>query len=132
MQAPLVWTPSPPKSGTWPPLPSFIAPPGWTTTPSGDTFKDEWLGRNSEGQIIARCHGLGPARPIMEDLQAWTTMFQADGKFFVWGRMDDTVREILSRDLHEILSAMATGGLREVQMVDIPCLYDPSELGDGS
>jgi hypothetical protein len=43
--------------------------------PGNPVYYEEWEGPDSEGQTIARCHGLGPGRPIMEDVQAWTTIF---------------------------------------------------------
>ena len=106
-------------------------PPGWTTNPSGHTLEEEWTGRQSEGQTIARCHGLGPATPIMEDAESWTVMFQSGDKFYLWNRIDDIVEVIFSQDLDEIVAEMVRrGGLGGLQKEVIPFLFDPSELGD--
>ncbi|KAL2819470.1 hypothetical protein BJX63DRAFT_382138 [Aspergillus granulosus] len=95
-------------------LPSFTAPPGWTASPSSPVYYEEWDGADSEGQTIARRYGLQPGQPVMEDNEAWTTIFQSGDKFYIWERIGDEVCEIISRDIREIAFVMSQSELREL------------------
>jgi hypothetical protein len=89
-------------------------PPGWTSTPSSPVYYEEWDGADSEGQTIARCYGLQPGQPVMEDNEAWTTIFLSGNKFYLWERMGDEVYEIASQDIREIAFVISQSELREL------------------
>ncbi|KGO74288.1 hypothetical protein PITC_031390 [Penicillium italicum] len=97
----------------------FTVPPGWTSTPPSPVYHEEWEGIDSEGQIIARCYGLEPGQPVMEDDQAWVTIFRSGDKFYLWERMDDEVYEIVSRDIAEIAFVISQSELRELARVPL-------------
>ncbi|GAD99709.1 hypothetical protein PVAR5_8433 [Paecilomyces variotii No. 5] len=132
-----VLAPSESASTTEPPvknatLPPFIVPPGWTTNPRSPGYKADWADRNSEGQVFARCHGLAPARPIMEHVDSLMVIFQSGDKFYLWERVSDVLAEIISQDLYDITTVIAELGLRELRRKVIPYLFDPTELNDQS
>ncbi|KAJ5912034.1 uncharacterized protein N7473_001337 [Penicillium subrubescens] len=112
---------SPAKKGSV--LPSFTIPPGWTSSPLSPVYHEEWDGPDSEGQTIARCHGLQPGKPVMEDNEAWTTIFLSGNKFYIWDRMDDGMIEIVSQDICEIARTISESELRELAT-------KPKEEGD--
>ncbi|KAJ9211853.1 hypothetical protein DTO166G4_6505 [Paecilomyces variotii] len=132
-----VLAPSKSASTTEPPvknatLPPFIVPPGWTTNPRSPGYKADWADYNSEGQVFARCHGLAPARPIMEHMDSLMVIFQSGDKFYLWERVSDVLAEIISQDLYDITTVIAERGLRDLRREVIPCLFDPTELADQS
>lgn len=92
----------------------FTIPPGWTSSPLSPVYHEEWDGPDSEGQTIARCHGLQPGKPVMEDNEAWTTIFLSGNKFYIWDRMDDGIFEIVSQDICEIVRTISELELREL------------------
>jgi hypothetical protein len=92
----------------------FTVPPGWTSTPSSPVYYEEWDGADSEGQTVARCYGLQPGQPVMEDNEAWTTIFLSGNKFYLWERMGDEVYEIVSQDIREIAFVISQSELREL------------------
>ncbi|KAJ5972727.1 uncharacterized protein N7479_002645 [Penicillium vulpinum] len=109
---------SPAKSPTEPlvkslsqnaPLPIFTVPLGWTTNPVSTVYKEEW-----EGQIMARCYVLEPRNPIMEDDNAYTTIFQSGDKLYLWERMCDDLYEISCRDIRELALTISDTKLREL------------------
>ncbi|OKP00318.1 hypothetical protein PENSUB_7775 [Penicillium subrubescens] len=51
----------------------------------------------------------------MEDVQAWTTIFQAVDRFYLWDGMDDGVFEIALRDIREIYLVISQSKLRELE-----------------
>jgi hypothetical protein len=75
----------------------FTDHPGWTSNPSSPDYQEEWIGAESEGQIIARFYGLQPGQPVMEDNNEWHTIFLSGDKFCLWGRLNDEVEEFLSQ-----------------------------------
>ncbi|KAJ5377376.1 uncharacterized protein N7496_004785 [Penicillium cataractarum] len=92
----------------------FTDPPGWNSSPSNPLYHKEWIGADSEGQIIARSYGLQPGQPVMEDINGWHTIFLSGNTFYLWGRMGDEVQEFVPRDIREIASSMSQSGLQEL------------------
>ncbi|KAJ5578119.1 uncharacterized protein N7459_007083 [Penicillium hispanicum] len=93
-----------PQPQTQPPsLLQLTVPPGWTISPDSPEYKEDWEGRDPQIQTIARCYGLGPGIPIMEDAEGWTAIFQSGDKFHLWARMSNDVEEIAFQDIHEIV-----------------------------
>jgi hypothetical protein len=50
----------------------------------------------------------------MVDLNGWHTIFLYDNEFYLSGRLNDEVEEIVSRDIQEIVSSISQLGLREL------------------
>ncbi|CAG8903307.1 unnamed protein product [Penicillium egyptiacum] len=116
---------SPAKSTTKVPLvPPFIVPPGWTTRPGSPSFEYEWDGVDSAGQKIARGYGLAPGRPILEDDDASTMIFQSSDKLYIWDVLYHDVYEIASQDINEVVRVLSQeGGYKKLQT----SLLDPVE-----
>ncbi|CAI7570982.1 unnamed protein product [Penicillium glandicola] len=91
-----------------------------TTQLASLTIRHEWEGRESEGQTIAREYDLAPARPVMEDNQTLFTIFESDGKFYLWQRIDDDVFEIACRDIREIACKISQSQFREQRTSLLP------------
>ncbi|KAJ5188090.1 hypothetical protein N7491_004415 [Penicillium cf. griseofulvum] len=123
-------TRSPPPSPKYtlparsPPSLPFIVPPGWTTRPGSPSFEYEWDGVNSAGQKIARGYGLAPGRPILEDDDASTMIFQSGDKLYIWDVLYHDVYEIASQDVNEVARVLSQeGGYKKLQK----SLLDPVE-----
>ncbi|KAF9249939.1 hypothetical protein DTO013E5_6527 [Penicillium roqueforti] len=101
-------------------LPPFTDPPGWTSNPSNPLYQEEWIGADSEGQVIARDYGLQPGQPVMEDDYGWHTIFLSGNKFYLWGRLNDEVEEFVSQDIREITSSMSQSGLKGLARKPLP------------
>jgi hypothetical protein len=92
----------------------FTVPSGWTSNPSSPHCQEEWIGADSEGQLIAQAYGLQPGQPVMEDNNGWHTIFLSSNKFYLWGRMNDEVEEFVSQDIREIASLISQSGLKKL------------------
>ncbi|KAJ5510243.1 hypothetical protein N7453_002346 [Penicillium expansum] len=103
-----------------PSLPPFTVPPGWTREMSSPDIRHEWEGHESEGPTLARQYGLGPAWPVMEDTEASFTIFQSDGKFYLWQRMEDDLYEIGCRDICEIALKISQSKFRDLRVDRLP------------
>ncbi|KAJ5195667.1 hypothetical protein N7449_006146 [Penicillium cf. viridicatum] len=116
---------SPAKSTTKFPLaPPFIVPLGWTTRPGSPSFEYEWDGVYSAGQNIARGYGLALGRPILEDDDASTMIFQPSDKLYIWDVLYHDVYEIGSQDISEVARVLSQeGGYKKLQKR----LLDPVE-----
>lgn len=67
----------------------------------------------------------------MVDVQAWTTIFQADDRFYLWDRMDDGVFEIARRDIRGICLVISQSDLRELETVPVPRILAWMDRWDG-
>jgi hypothetical protein len=91
----------------------FRVPLSWTSSPLSPVYYEGWDGADSEGQTIARCYGLQPGQPVMEDSDAWTTIFLTGDKFYLWEWIGDEVYKIISQDIREIALVISQSELRE-------------------
>ena len=85
----------------------FIVPPGWTTCPGSPNFEYEWDGVDSAGQKISQGYGLALGRPILEDDDASTMIFQSSDKLYIWDVLYHDVYEIASRDINEVARVLS-------------------------
>jgi hypothetical protein len=75
-----------------------------------------WADKDSDGQRIARNHGLKSAQPIMcsaPDSDNCLYMFQSGSKYYIWNPIEGGIWEIMtSMDLVEIVTKIAKLGLK--------------------
>ncbi|PKY02304.1 hypothetical protein P168DRAFT_329249 [Aspergillus campestris IBT 28561] len=107
---------SQPSMNTNTSLPAFTDPPGWTSHPPSPTlYHEEWIGPNSNGQVIAESYDLEPGQPVIEDTEGWHTIFNSGDKFYLWGRLGDEVEEFVEGDILVIVEAIRRDGLRGLE-----------------
>ncbi|KAJ5816562.1 hypothetical protein N7447_008795 [Penicillium robsamsonii] len=87
-----------------------IVPPDWTTCPGSPSFEYEWDGVDSAGQKIARGYGLTPGRPILDNNDASTIIFQSGDKLYIWDVLYHDVYEIASQDINEVARVLSQEG----------------------
>ncbi|KAK4864011.1 hypothetical protein LT330_010221 [Penicillium expansum] len=79
----------------------------WTTCPGSPNFEYEWDGVDSAGQKISQGYGLALGRPILEDDDASTMIFQSSDKLYIWDVLYHDVYEIASRDINEVARVLS-------------------------
>jgi hypothetical protein len=90
-----------------------------------------WDNANSDGQAIARAHGLMSSKPTMCTTSSSGNglyMFKSGDKYYIWNMIEGNIWEIVKpKDLADIVTKMENGGLellmlREVsQVADVSC-----------
>ena len=82
-----------------------------------------WADDDSDGQRIARKHGLKSAQPIMSsapDSDTCMTMFQSGSKYYLWNPIKCDIWEIVtSMDLVEIVTKIAKLGLKSLMVAKV-------------
>ena len=91
-----------------------ITPPkGWTTERRRIGFDNLWGRKTSEGQRMARDHGLKFPKPIMDTIWCGEMLyiFQSRNMFYLWSRLDGSLLEIvLPTGLEDIVTTIAVLG----------------------
>jgi hypothetical protein len=59
------------------------------------------------GQKIAQGYGLAPGRPILEDDDASTMIFQSSDRLYIWDVLYHDVYEIVSQDINEVARVLS-------------------------
>jgi hypothetical protein len=78
-----------------------------------------WANKDSNGQRIARKHGLKSAQPIMCSDHS-TYMFQSGSKYYLWDPIECGIWEIVtSMDLVEIVAKIAKLGLKSLEVTKV-------------
>jgi len=82
-----------------------------------------WANKDSNGQRIARRHGLKWAQPIMRhtrDSDHCLHMFQSSGKYYIWNPIEGGIWEIVtSINLVDIVTEIAKPRLGSLKIVEI-------------
>ena len=95
----------------------------WTTDKEDMDYDYLWADKDSEGQRIARKHGLKSAQPIMciaPPSGICLYMFQSGSKYYIWNPIDGGIWEIVtSMDLVEIVTMIDKLGLKSLEVTEL-------------
>jgi hypothetical protein len=82
-----------------------------------------WANKDSNGQRIARKHGLKSAQGIMcsaRDSDFCLHMFQSGSKYYMWNPIEGGIWEIVtSMDLAEIVTKIDKLGLKSLTIAEV-------------
>ena len=82
-----------------------------------------WANKNSDGQRIARTHGLKWAQPIMRhtrDSDHCLHMFQSGRKYYIWNPIEGGIWEIVtSMNLVDIVAKPRLGSLKTAKVYQV-------------
>ena len=82
-----------------------------------------WADKDSNGQRIARKHGLKSAQPIMcsaPDSDNCVHLFQSGSKYYIWNPIEGAIWEIVtSMELVDIVTKIAELGLKSLKVARV-------------
>ena len=83
-----------------------------------------WDDASSDGQAVARAHGLMSSKPTMCTTSSSGNglyMFKSGGKYYIWNMIEGNVWEIVKpNNLTGIATKIEKGGLRSLMLHKVP------------
>jgi hypothetical protein len=83
-----------------------------------------WDDANSDGQAVARAHGLMSSKPTMCTTSSSGNglyMFKSGDKYYIWNMIEGDIWEIVKpNDLMDIVTKIENGGLGLLMLCKVP------------
>ncbi|KGO70463.1 hypothetical protein PITC_014730 [Penicillium italicum] len=103
-----------PLNGTKPTRWAPTDPLGFSSDPKRLNY-DEWKGEHGAQSIMTSTHGLTNCVPIFVSQDRSETLFESNGRYYLWGRIGNTLVRIL-HDLEEIKQIITDWGQGALSM----------------
>ncbi|KAK2756948.1 hypothetical protein FQN54_004916 [Arachnomyces sp. PD_36] len=92
-------------------------PEGWSADPDELAYDEQWAKDDSVGQKYCQDWGVGKGRPVLCNDEFAELIFEAEGKFYMWYQIGDSVSKIVSpADLDGILDVLRSKGPKGLKM----------------